>query len=388
MKFNQWTLGLAATGVISLAYAAQAEEALHPVMSSLQATTLSGYVDTSAIWKFGPGDTVVGRSFDGTSKQNGFNLNVVKLQLEKPLDESQWSAGYRVGVLFGPDANALASTSTGIATSDFAIKNAYVNLRAPVGNGLEFKLGTWDTIIGYEVFEAGNNPNYSRSWGFGIEPIVHTGALASYKVNDMLSLSAGVAGRGDISQINARSGKNSVLSYLGNITFTAPESAGSLKGSTLYAGIIDSGIDNSSSIHGDTQQDVINYYVGATVPTPLPGLSVGASYDYRANALFNESWESAIGGYLGYQATEKLKLNARVEYANGSPGAFGVSSVATTPVVDQTQFLGTTLTADYALWASAITRLEFRWDKDLKDAQTLGNADNILSVALNVIYKF
>ena len=55
MKFNQWTLGLAAVGVISLASAAQAEESAVPLMTALSATTISGYVDTSAQWNLGTG---------------------------------------------------------------------------------------------------------------------------------------------------------------------------------------------------------------------------------------------------------------------------------------------------------------------------------------------
>ena len=35
---------------------------------------------------------------------------------------------------------------------------------------LDAKLGVWDTIVGYETFDAGNNPNYTRSYGYTIEP--------------------------------------------------------------------------------------------------------------------------------------------------------------------------------------------------------------------------
>ena len=40
----------------------------------------------------------------------------------------------------------------------------------PVGNGIDWKMGVFDTIIGYEVFESGNNPNFTRSYGYAIEP--------------------------------------------------------------------------------------------------------------------------------------------------------------------------------------------------------------------------
>ena len=66
-------------------------------------------------------------------------------------------------------------------------------LRAPAGNGLDLKLGVWDTIIGYETFDSGNNPNYTRSYGFTIEPTTHTGLLATYQLNEMFGLAAGIA---------------------------------------------------------------------------------------------------------------------------------------------------------------------------------------------------
>ena len=49
---------------------------------------------------------------------------------------------HKLDLIFGPDANALATDSAGLlsANSDLGIKQAYVSLRAPAGNGLEFKL--------------------------------------------------------------------------------------------------------------------------------------------------------------------------------------------------------------------------------------------------------
>lgn len=403
MKCNKWTVGLITTGVVSLGSVALAEEAAqHAVNTLLQSTTLSGYVSTSAIWLFGPSSgpaSVLGRSFDGPSKQNGFNLDVVNLTLEKPLDEGQWSAGYKVATWLGPDANTLNSISkplwgTANNPADFAIRNAYVDLRAPLGNGLDFKFGVWDGVIGYETAESPNNPNYSRSWAFGMEPLQHTGMLASYKFNDIISANAGIADRGsDVNNIDAHSGTRGVLTYLGSISLTAPESTGWLKGATLSAGIVDSGITGNTylttapptwfgySKRGD--KNPVNYYVGATVPLPINGLSLGASYDYRSNGIFDNSYEEAIGGYLAFKATEKLKLNGRVEYAT-------TSNPYSIPAFDNIKLLGVTGTVDYSLWANAITRLEVRWDDALNGAPMFldGTRRNAISLALNVIYKF
>src|SRR5271169_5576672 len=133
MKFNQWTLGLAAVGLVSLTSAARADET-NSVLTALSSTTLSGYVDTSMQWNVGTGDThAPGYGFGGPAKADGFNLNVVDLNLEKDAEASDaWGAGYRVELWMGPDASTFATQSTGVG-GDFAVKNAYVDLKAPLG---------------------------------------------------------------------------------------------------------------------------------------------------------------------------------------------------------------------------------------------------------------
>lgn len=401
MMRNPWTRVLLSAGVISAGSVLMAEEAeQHPVVSALQSTTISGYVDTSFIWLFGTGTELPGRSFDGSEKQNGFNLNVASIAIEKPLDDGNWAAGYRAQLLFGPDARTLSLQSPwgGDSSGEVAIKNAYVSLRAPIGNGLEFKAGVFDTVVGYEVFESGNNPNYSRSYGYYIEPITHTGVLASYELTPWLSINGGVAnGLSDrtlLNRANDRSGYwrndgeggsswemgQGLMSYLGSIALTAPSSMGFLEGATLYGGIVDTGIGKD----GIGTKDVINLYTGLTVPTPITQVSLGVAYDYQANGMFDESYANAIAGYLTWQMTQKLRFNARGEYATGSAGAFG------TATGERAELFGLTGTLDYSLWANAITRLEFRWDNDLSGKGVFldGTMDNAISLALNVIYKF
>jgi len=247
MKFNQWTLALASVGIVSLGSVAQAEEQQHSVMTALSSTTISGYVDTSASWWTGTQNRagavnlgLPGRTFDGANKQDGFNLNAVKLVLEKPLgDATTWSAGYKADLVFGPDSDYYGSRNTfgTVDGGDFSVKQAYVALRAPVGNGLDLKLGVWDTIIGYEFFESGSNPNYSRSYGYGLEPTHHTGLLASYKVSDMFSISGGIA-NAYVGGVNDRPMTESKKTYLAAVTVTLPESAGAMKNSVISIGYV------------------------------------------------------------------------------------------------------------------------------------------------------
>lgn len=389
MRIEKWTLALAAAGVVSLP-SAMAEEQ-HQVLTALSQTTLSGYVDTSAIWKISsPNGMLPGRSFDGPDKVDGFNLHAVKLVLEKPLDEGNWSAGYKADLVFGPDANYYATMLNGGGgnADDFAVKQAYVALRAPVGNGLDIKLGVWDTLIGYEVFESGNNPNFSRSYGYALEPTHHTGVLASYHVNDALSISGGVA-NGWGGPVNDKNVFEDRKAYLASLTVTLPESAGAMAGTSIYAGFVTGeNTAAASGIHPDTH----SYYVGTTINTPLDGLSFGFAFDYRDNGVglfgvVEEAWAAAL--YASFQATEKLRLNARADYIDGDDGTFYDTNL--NGLMDEDNELGSlTVTADYSLWANVITRFEVRWDHSFQDDRPYGGGDedDAVTLAANFIYKF
>jgi hypothetical protein len=406
MKFNKWTLGLAAVGVVSLASAVQAEERDNPVMTALSSTAISGYVDTAAVWRLGNnGGAGAGILVPGMAstdnKADIFNLNAVGLTLEKPLDEAEWSAGYKVDLVFGPDIVGWnPSVNAGGLPQDVGIKQAYIELRVPVGNGLDFKLGTFDTIIGFEAFEAYKNPHWTRSYGWQIEPTAHTGALMSYRFNDIIAVQAGIANTA-ASGINNRPVRvDSVTgfpipvsetekTYMGGVTLTAPESLGFLAGSTLNLGVV-------NGLRGNIADNTW-LYAGGTFNTPLEGLKLGAAFD----AVYGDSvgpvsqgYAYTIAGYVMYQATEKLKLAGRLDYAKGSTGTWYASNEV--PGVNagnpMNRLLGVTGTLDYSLWENVITRLEFRWDRDLTDQHQNGpfgfDDNNNYLLALNVIYRF
>ncbi len=388
MKFNKWTLGLAAVGAVSLTSVAQAEEKMMlGSQAALTSTTISGYVDTSAHWNIGRDNINAPTNPGGdTDRQDGFNLNVVQLSLSKALDESEWASGYRADLWFGPDANVLATGSNlsgdvGNENSDFAIRQAYVALRTPVGNGIDWKMGVFDTIVGYETLEGGNNPNYTRSLGFALEPTTHTGLLGTYRFCDSVSASAGVANSFGPT-INGRNAANeSHKTYMGSVALTAPSDWGWVAGSSLYVGTI-SGFDSASPGAAGSRD---HYYAGLTLATPVAGLKVGAAFDYsHANHIQNGAVDNTYvyGLYASLQATEKLSLHARAEYQTMQDSA--------APQPDERSEM--TLTAQYDLWKNVISRLEIRWDHSENPAFTVNGGPqqdkNTYLAALNLIYKF
>ncbi len=403
MKYNKWTIALAAAGIVSLAPAAQAEEKVNSVMTALSSTTLSGYVDTSAQWNFGTGNAhLPDYKFGGSSKADGFNFNVVQLRIEKPISEEEWAAGYRVDLWAGPDANILGTPSVfASSANDIAVRQAFVALRIPYRNGIDFKVGVFDSIIGYESVESPNNPNYTRSFGHTIEPQTHTGVLATYRFNDVVRVSAGIANTVGPAINERAQGPNlspggetkaeSYKTYMGSIEITAPDNTGFLSGSTLYAGVV----NGFSSSYGENQT---SWYVGGTIATPITRLRLGLAFDdLDVHDQSGETW--SIAGYATYQATEKLSLHFRTEYLRdrGQQKFFTIDPAFNpTGSTNPDKVLALTATAQYDLWKNVISRLELRWDHSVSGQETWGGSSedsqpslkNEWLLAANVIYKF
>jgi hypothetical protein len=409
MKFNKWTLGLAAVGAVSLASVVRADDA--PKMSALNTalsnTTISGYVSTSVNWQLDPGNSQVPNSPGGNiplqgNKANGFNLDVAKIVIAKPEDETPWASGYEVDLLFGPDAVGydLAKGANGITSnpSDFGINQAFVTLRTPVGSGIDWKIGQFNTIVGYESFDAGSNPNYTRSWGWAVEPTTHTGILASYNATSELSLSAGVAntlepGINTRNTYNDSNGRPWHKTVMGSATFTAPSSWGWASGSAFYVGDV-YGFAGGNGAQGGNQN---NFYAGATLNSPWSKVTFGGAFDYVQN-LAGEGFfgdlhadDYIFGLYNTIKATDKLSFNTRGEYWDvdfkGGPGGHNRLS---------DEGISLTETVEYDLWANVVSRLEFRYDKVITSdfgEQILPTGvfvDKPTSYGLyaNIIYKF
>jgi len=410
MSLNKWTVGLASVGMVSMASVVQAEEKPNMVQTMLDSTMLSGYVDTSAQWNPGTGNgRLPDYKFGGPGKADGFNLDVLQIRIEKPLDPTEWSAGYRVDLWAGPDANVAGTQSFGPGSeggtaADFAVKQAYIALRIPIGNGLDWKIGVFDSIIGYESDQGPSNPNYTRSYGHSFEPQTFTGVLASYRFCEAFALSAGIAntkGPGINSRAFGEDGKaESSKTYMASFLVTAPESMGFLGGSTLEAGFVN-GLDDQEG-RADYDQNSASYYVGATLATPISGLRLGGAFDYLdVHNLRGETY--SLAGYTSFQATEKLSLHFRGEYLRdrGQQKFFTTDFTDPAASTNPDRVLALTATAQYDLWKNVVSRLEFRWDHSLSGQRVWGTARtdevgdtvggslrNEWLLAANVIYKF
>ena len=367
-----------------------AREEEHSLSKKLD-LSLYGFVSTSYTQNFNNPAMGVNnmRSFDGDS--NSFRPNNAQLVLEKGASADgnfEDRAGFRLKLNFGEDAKFTG----GSGADDFDFQEAYVQFIAPIGNGLTIQAGRMNTLIGYEVIESYLNPNFSRSFMFGMgEPFTVTGVRGSYDFNEYVSFAASVINSFTGTQVDLNSSKSieALLSItpMDNVAvslfgFWGPEGARNVKNSErlLFGGILDVQVTDKAEV-------VVEAYYANHSNNPgalSPGL--------------NSRW-NGVAGYFIYDFTDQWGARFRAEIfedaggtqsCGGAVGTFGNALVCFTAPVPQTLW-EMTYTLQFKPVPNLITRVEFRYDKSDKNTfeDGFGKAGNNQStLAVEGIFLF
>jgi hypothetical protein len=259
---------------------------------------LSGYVDAGYSYNFtgassGTSD-VTGRFGSDTAAKGDFNLYAVKIALEKALtSENKAQAGFRTDVMIGEDANYFInrSSTNNINNSNqnsnsLFLEQAYVSIRAPVGNGWDFKVGKFVSILGYEVMERPANMNTTFGLLFQQMPLYYTGVLSSYKFDDYLDGKLGVVNGSNSDNNTTTSGNSDGCAVLAALNVTAP--GGNANWSNNFQYSSNSENNTSQSINANT--------------TPVTVLSGTSNTQGNAYTFIYNSW----GNWAPKFANDKL----------------------------------------------------------------------------------
>jgi hypothetical protein len=268
---------------------------------------------------------VTGRFGSDTAGKGDFNLYAVKLALEKALtSENKAQAGFRADVMIGEDANYLINRSVTNSINNanqnsnaLFLEQAYVSIRAPVGNGWDFKVGKFVSILGYEVIERPANMNVTYGLLWQQMPLYYTGVLSSYKFDDYLDGKLGVVNGSNTDNNTTTSANSDGCAVLAALNVTAP--GGNANWSNNFQYSSNSENNTSQSINANT--------------TPVPVLSGTANTQGSAYTFIYNSW----GNWAPKFANDKLLLAFNTLLL--SSGGSGTSSI-----VDPS--LGTVLTAN------------------------------------------
>lgn len=279
---------------------------------------LSGYVDAGYSYNFtGPAtDRVTGRFGSDTTKYGDFNLYAVKFALEKALtQENKAQAGFRADVMIGEDAGLLQDRdnfeaylqNTEVNSNSLFLEQAYASIRAPVGNGWDFKVGKFVSILGYEVIERPANMNVTYGLIWNALPLYYTGVLSSYRFDDYVDAKLGVVNGSNTDNNTTTSGQGDGCAVLAALNVTAPGGNANWSNNFQYS----SNNDNWNT----------NGPADSSTPTGIENASSGTGY-----VLIYNSW----GNWAPKFADDKLLLafNSVLGTAstnNGDPAQPGVT---------------------------------------------------------------
>ena len=373
--------------VFILIGSAQAQDAAEAPDALATGLELNGYVSTGYRWGPGTGNFAYGLS-GTTSRANAFSLDVVALSLHRTMDTYLIDQGYRVDLWLGPDASDL---DTGASTSSAELRQAYLDLRFPLVNplatgettSLDLRIGTFNSIVGFESPDHNANAHYTRSWGYTIQPTVHTGLLAFfpgtgrpgvdplYEWDSRYQIALGVANTND-PRINGTPANADRKTLLAGFMWELPEALGSLGGSRFSLGYVNGRARTGSD-------PIQNLSLGLGLLPNSEKWNLSLTHDSRILPGAGND-DSVFGLYVGRQLSDDLTLSARAEiYQEGSKLYSGESAA------EQTNGQALTLTLNYKIWENVISRMEYRWDNT--DEPVNGRHNN-QGFHLNFIYEF
>ena len=308
------------------------------VAKGLDALGLNVYGYIEGGWTFdfsnppdGPGGVpskhIVGRSFD--TQSNSILLDQLDLVLERTVDltKKKFDVGFRIEQIYGADSAYIHSNGLTIYSParigdartpkvQYDLNQAYLDLAfGMVGNGLDIRLGKWNTLLGYEVISPTGNPFYSHSFMFFNLPFTQTGALATYNISDSLSFTGGMSRGWD----QATNDTNGDIDLTGQLKYTKGKFTGYINGTTgneeasgtLIPGTT-RGLDGWRSVI-----DVIGTYAYSDNLT----LAVNADYGWEAQKDNGGTAQwYGIAGYAGYTISDMFTFNARGEIFDDQDG--------------------------------------------------------------------
>ena len=367
------------------------------IVSKTLGISFSGYLEGSYTQNFNNPSNGINqlRIFDVNA--NEFRPNVAKFVLDREADANGtgWDrAGFHVKFNAGKDSKFIG----GINISPYAdFQEFYVQYVLPVGTGLDIKAGRINTLIGFEGLESPENPNYSRSWLFGLgQPFTTFGVRASYKFSKQVSFSIG----GINSITSATSDSTNKLMVESALVLTPTE-----RFKATFYGLFGPRAGQTPKSDGNRLLSgaVLSYRLTEKASLVLEAYYANQERASQLSRGGNARWDG-VAGYVIYDMTEQWGVRFRSEIFEDAGGfvscngtasfpkanvCFGATPHRTSRDVAQTIW-ETTGTLQYRPIASLLTRLEYRYDKSNQNVFQLGNRATSYqpTLTLDVVYFF
>ena len=404
------------------------------VETAQKSIKLSGYVDAGYSYNFtGSGNqSQVNSRYLGDSTQRGdFNLYAVKIALEKAMtSENKAQAGFRADVMIGEDAQYLinrgqpynagggganANSNTQANSNALFLEQAYAEIRAPVGNGWDFKVGKFVTILGYEVIERPANMNitYGQLWQNAF-PLTYIGVLSSYRFDDYLDAKLGVVNGSNSDNNTTVNGNSDGVALLAALNVTAPGGNANWSNNFQYS----TALENNTSYQNNGQPTSSSPVDNSA--SPANGFAVvynswgnwapkfandklllafdsalgNASWSSVQNITVNTTWYGAAV-YAKYQFNDWFSLASRADYlGSNNAGKFGTTGAISTSTADNSfptfseghvtgnNYWSYTITSAFNVIDNLLIRAEYRldWGTGITSNQVTPNSNAVSGV--------
>jgi hypothetical protein len=375
------------------------------VETAQKGVKLSGYVDAGYSYNFTGSanqSQVNSRAVTDSAARGDFNLYAFKIALEKALtSENKAQAGFRADVIIGEDANYLksrdssnntpiggtpnANTNTDMDSNSLFLEQAYAQFRIPVGNGWDWKVGKFVSILGYEVIERPANMNITYGLLFqNASTFNYTGVLTSYRFDDYLDAKLGVANGANSDNNTTVNNNGDAVTVLASLNVTAPGGNANWSNNFTY----ETGAANNTSVS----------LTGSSYPVAGQTNPSGPSYIYNSwgnwapkfaddKLLF--AFDSFLGAYSPgngpaggattwwgaglyskYQFNDWFYLAGRGEYfGSDNQNKTGISTVGSaqtngvnSPANGSVGWWAYTITAGFNVIDNLLIRAEYRLD--------------------------
>lgn len=355
---------------------------------------LTGYVDGTYLYNFGPGQATSPLDFPTDTVPKGdFNLSALWMRLEKPLvrESREVHAGFQFGVMLGEDATYYAAnpsvTPSGPNSSSLYVAEAFGKIWVPEAQ-MELWFGKFQAVTGYETIWRPDNPHIT----FGIEdafmPLDNIGFLAIFSPDPQFDWAIGLGNTsGEANDISSETfgDEYSVMSYF--VVESPAENA------RLQPGIyVDPWGQHAGNARVAINQDF--YYtwniLGEWSPlitekawTLAFEVTGGSGTGDRSTPLDPEppTTFASVGLYSMWMVTESISLNGRAEYMHTSNNAFTLSSrTSGGDYWDYTLTVGVKIT-DELVWRG---EGRYQWGAEMMTPTTAG----LWTAATEIYYRF
>ncbi|MEO0453706.1 MAG: outer membrane beta-barrel protein [Verrucomicrobiota bacterium] len=360
---------------------------VHRLERKGQGVILSGFVDMGYVYQFSNNRPNTQGYTADQAIGGEFNVNQLKLVLEKPLSgrTDEFEAGFRVDLLVGEDAAGFGVAAPVVSASQsFYLQQAYVELMIPWADGLQVQFGLLNPLLGFEADERVYNLNITQGLNSTFDPGPSGGILATCTLGEHITLIQGII-NGSLSSTSAGiAPDNDGYAITGALAVSNPEGNAETQWAYHYAPFGDPGLAS-----GQTENEALVglNWVGTWAPLCLDDhLLLGYNLSYWWADEYSTANPASVfttSCYARYQWNDWFSTAGRVEYTHDSNGQW--NGFAPSPGSDD--LWGYTCTLGIHLFEDLLLRSEYRvdWGNDVNASL---DDDVHHSIAFQVAYEF